>query len=264
MTIILALLMSMPGWAADIGPYQKETSETDGRLIAEKVKDFNTPKKDLVIYAVMTLKSGDVVSDTRKVIIKQKTYGELSRYVFRFIDSLKRGLTFLTIETKGTSDDQYLYIPAIGRPRQVASLDRQSKFEDTDLTNEDMGGIKLDDYTYRRGSDAELEGKSCFKITVYAKDAEATYPRRIIWVDKETYVPLQTKVYDRDNKLDLIGVAGNIQNVGGIHVPFKSVVKSLKNNHMTILEVSRADVDTGIDELPFNKDTMGEPWKENF
>jgi hypothetical protein len=74
--------------------------------------------------------------------------GDLSRGMFRFIDSMKRGLTFLTIETHGPDINQYLYAPAIGRPRRIASQDRQNNFEDTDLTYEDLGGLKLDDYTY--------------------------------------------------------------------------------------------------------------------
>ncbi|MBI5063594.1 MAG: outer membrane lipoprotein-sorting protein, partial [Desulfatitalea sp.] len=183
--MLLILAFSLPAAGAEIGPFAKETAEADGRRIFDIAKEFNRPKRDIVVYASMTLKSGETVSDTRKVIIKEKTDGELSRAVFRFIDSMKRGLTFLTIETSGPNNDQYLYTPAIGRPRQIASQDRQNNFEDTDLTNEDLGGLKLDDYAYSRGNDATVEGRACFKVTATAKAAEARFPKRISWIDQQ-------------------------------------------------------------------------------
>ena len=153
--IILLTLILAPaaGWTSEIGPYDKTRSAQDGRLIAETVKNINRPGQDLLVKGVMTLKSGDSVSDVRKVVIKQKTYGDLIRALFRFMDSLKRGVTFLTIETHGPDNDQYLYLPSLERPRKVASSDRQNDFEDTDFTNEDMGARKIDDYTYQRRKD---------------------------------------------------------------------------------------------------------------
>ncbi|BBO71558.1 hypothetical protein DSCA_54880 [Desulfosarcina alkanivorans] len=264
LSALFALLACLSGHAAEIGPYDRATAKPDGRLIFDIADDFNRPKKDMVLLARMTLKSGDAVSDTRKVIVKEFTEGDLSRIVFRFTDSLKRGLTFLTIETHGPTDDQYLYVPAIGRPRQIASQDRQNNFEDTDLTNEDLGSIKLDEYSYKRGRDATLAGHACFKVTARAKADDARFPKRIVWFDQETFIPLQVKVYNRDNKLQRVIVAGDVRPMGGIHIPFKSVARDLLENHTTILEVIRADVDSGIDGLDFDKEKMGAAWKEKF
>ncbi|MBU0970642.1 MAG: outer membrane lipoprotein-sorting protein [Proteobacteria bacterium] len=260
--IILAFGFSVH--AAQIGPFDKATAAADGRLIIETAKDFNKPDQDLLVYAHMTLKSGEAISDTRKVIIKEKMFEDLTRALFRFTDSMKRGLTFLTIETHGSSNDQYLFTPAIGRPRQIASQDRQNNFEDTDLTNEDLGGIKLDEYTYKRGNDTLINDRPCFKVTSVATDADARFPRRTSWIDQETFIPVQIKVYNRDNKLARVLAAGDIRAVKNIHLPFKTVSKNLVENHTTLLEVVRAEVDSNLDPIGFDKEKMGEPWKENF
>jgi hypothetical protein len=262
--LLLVLTCCVSAQAADIGPYDPATADKDGRRIFDIADDFNQPERDLVIYTRMTLKSGDAISDTRKVIIKERIDNDLSRIVFRFTDSLKRGLTFLTIETHGENNDQYLYVPAIGRPRQIASQDRQNNFEDTDFTNEDLGGIKLDDYTYRRGSDTTLAGRACYKVTAAAKADGARFPKRITWFDQETFIPLQMKIYNRDNKLQRVVVAGDVRPVGAIHLPFKTVAKDLLENHTTILEVVRAEVDSGVDPLDFDKEKLGAAWKETF
>ncbi len=262
--ILFTLVTALAAWAADIGPFDKEKAAEDGRSIVDTAKDFNRPKQDLMVYAQMTLKSGDAVSDTRKVILKQKTYGDLTRGLFRFIDSMKRGITFLTIETHGSNNDQYLFTPGIGRPRQIATQDRQNNFEDTDFTNEDLGGMKLDDYTYRRSQDDTVSDRTCFKVYATAKADDARYPKRVIWIDRQTFVPLQVKVYNRDNKLEIIMASGNIDKVGTIFLPFKTVAKNLQQNHTTILEVVHAQADSGIDGRLFDKEEMGESWKESF
>ncbi|WP_319524310.1 outer membrane lipoprotein-sorting protein [uncultured Desulfosarcina sp.] len=263
-SFLLTLILAAAVHAAEIGPYDPATAETDGRQIFDIADHFNEPEKDLLAYTRMTLKSGDAVSDTRKVILKEYTDGDLSRILFRFTDSLKRGLTFLTIETDGPTNDQYLYVPAIGRPRQIASQDRQNNFEDTDMTNEDLGGLKLDDYTYKRGKDATLAGRACYKVTARAKAADARFPKRIAWFDQENFIPLQIKVYNRDNKLQRVIVAGDVRTIGGIHLPFKTVAKDLIEDHTTILEIVKAEVDSGIDPLDFDKEKMGAAWKESF
>ena len=114
-------------FAAGIPAYDKANAAADGKAIADQVDQANRPKQDLLVFAVMTLKSGDSVSDTRKMILKTKTYGDVQRALFRFMDSLKRGTTFLTIEHKGEDNEQYLYLPSMGRPRQIATADRQKR-----------------------------------------------------------------------------------------------------------------------------------------
>lgn len=251
-------------FAADIPAYDKANSASDGKAIADQVDQANRPKQDLLVFAVMTLKSGDSVSDTRKMILKTKTYGDVQRALFRFMDSLKRGTTFLTIEHKGEDNEQYLYLPSMGRPRQIATADRQNDFEDTDLTNEELGGRKVEDYTYQRRKDAKVRGREAYVIVAKSKDANARFPRYIAWIDQATFVPLQAKIYNKDNKLQKVMVAGNIKQVGSIHLPFTTVAKDLLREHTTILSVKEAKADTGLDGTLFDKNKMGTTWKENF
>lgn len=260
----MVFLMNVGLWAAGPGEFNASKAEEDGFAIATLVKDFNRPKTDLILKAKMTLKRGEDVADVRKVIIKQKTYGDLSRALFRFMDSMKRGVTFLTIETKGPDNDQYIYLPSIGRARKIASQDRQNDFEDTDFTNEDLGGRKIEDYQYVRRPDAPMQGVDCYRYASSAKDNSARFPKHMAWVDKKSLVPVQVIVYGRDNRPERAMVSGDIRHMGGINIPFKVVSKDIKNNHTTILDVVEAQVDTGIDGSQFDPHRMGDPWMEVF
>lgn len=251
-------------FAAGPGAFDAGKAEEDGLALANLVKDFNRPKSDLILKAVMTLKRGEDVVDVRKVIIKQKTYGDLSRAIFRFMDSMKRGITFLTIETKGPDNDQYIYLPSIGRARKIASQDRQNDFEDTDFTNEDLGGRKIEDYEYVRRPDASLQGIDCYRYAASAKDKSARFPKHMVWVDRKTLVPIQVMVYGRDNRPARAMVSGDVRQIGGINIPFRAASKDLKDNHTTMLDVVEAHVDTGIDGALFDPSRIGDPWSESF
>lgn len=257
-TLIVFFSLSSPTLA--MGPFNAATAREDGQILAETVESFNRPEKDLSMRGVMILLAGNTVTDTRQVAIRQKTEGERNRYALRFLDSIKRGLTFLTIENEDKDNDQYLYIPALGRARKVALSDKQNAFEDTDFSFEDLGGRKVSDYVHERRSDATFSGKSCFRVESLAKDGAAKYPRQLSWIDRENFVPLQVRFFGRDGSLERVIVAGDVRKTGGIHIPFKIVAKDLKASHTTEITLTEAVANTGLDGGIFTKDQMGDSW----
>ena len=246
---------------ASPGPFDPAEVEKDGRVIAERVKTNNRPSQDLSMLGTMSLFSNDNLTDSRQVAIRQKTYGPVDRYALRFLDSIKRGVTFLTIENQEADNDQYLYIPALGRARKVAVGDKQNAFEDTDFSYEDLAGRKVDDYRHKRLTDADFTGRQCFRVESVAKDVSARYPRQISWIDKESYLPVQVRFFGRDGSLQRVIVAGEIQRIEDVHIPFRTVARDLIANHTTVIEIRDARVNTGLDNSTFDKDRMGEAWR---
>src|SRR6056297_398636 len=117
-----------------------EGEKLTGKQIAEMADDANRSKKGIVQEGLMKLidmESND--TEKRKFKIAGKTEGGKSMSMFRFTDSTYRGTTFLTIEREG-SDLMYIYLESVGSPRQVEGSDKESKFVDTDISNEDMSG----------------------------------------------------------------------------------------------------------------------------
>ena len=85
------------------------------------------------------------------------------------------------------------------------------------------------------------------------------FPRYIAWIDQATFVPLQAKIYNKDNKLQKVMVAGNIKRVGSIHLPFTTVAKDLLREHTTILNVKEAKADTRPGRHPLSIKTRWAP-----
>ena len=84
------------------------------------------------------------------------------------------------------------------------------------------------------------------------------------WIDIETLVPRQIKVYNKDNKLQKVMVAGDIKKVGDIYLPFKTLVKDFIRDHTTIMIIKEAKTDVGLSGVEFDKNKMGNKWGETF
>jgi outer membrane lipoprotein-sorting protein len=67
----------------------------------------------------------------------------------------------------------------------------------SDLSYEDMMASRemRKRYTATVTGEAATDGRPCWKLELKAKDDTVTYPRRVSWIDKETYVPIRQELY---------------------------------------------------------------------
>ncbi|HPQ52040.1 MAG TPA: outer membrane lipoprotein-sorting protein, partial [Spirochaetota bacterium] len=146
--------------------------ELSGRDIALKVHNSNKSTTGIVLKGQMNLKNlKNGSSESRRVVALSVRNGGLSKSLFRFTDSSYSGTTFLTLERSGRDNLQYLYLRSVGSPRQVEGSDREDYFVDTDLSNEDLGGSRVDDYNYKRLPDKNIGGKDCYVLERYPKNS---------------------------------------------------------------------------------------------
>ena len=61
-----------------------------------------------------------------------------------------KGTGFLTYDYVGEKeDDQWLYLPALGKSKRIAAADKSGSFMGSDFTYADMTQRNLDDYNYK-------------------------------------------------------------------------------------------------------------------
>lgn len=61
-----------------------------------------------------------------------------------------KGTGFLTYDYAGDQeDDQWLYLPALGKAKRIAAADKSGSFMGSDFTYADMTQRNLDDYSYK-------------------------------------------------------------------------------------------------------------------
>ena len=94
-----------------------------------------------------------------------------------------KGTGLLVWEHPGGEDERFLYLPALGRVRRIAGREKQESFVGSDLSYEDIGSRKVEDYTYafvqrdRAWTGPDGLTYPAWQLESKAKDSEARYPR---------------------------------------------------------------------------------------
>ncbi|PKL14910.1 MAG: hypothetical protein CVV50_01920, partial [Spirochaetae bacterium HGW-Spirochaetae-6] len=209
------------------------------------------------------------VLETRNMINKMYWEKGKEKTLVRFLDGLKRNVTFYSEEKNDRDDNiQYIFIPGVGRPRQISSSEKQNDFEDTDMTNEDMGGRKVYDYRYERQKDASLkigdETYQSYVLIAESKNKDARFPKIKFWIDQKSMIPVRANMYGRDQKLKRIGLAAKVKEFKpGIFMAQYMYVKDLEKNHETKMQAEKVVWDTpSLSANQFTPSNLSKPWSE--
>lgn len=202
-------------------------------------------------------------SRIRETIGYSKYFGDEKRTIifFRSPSNIK-DTAFLTFDYKDVKedDDQWLYLPAARKVRRISSSDRGDYFLGTDFTYEDIkkeAKIELQDYTFKRIGEEDIEGHHCYIVESVPVD-EATakelgYGKIHSWIDSEIWIVRKSEFWDiRMNPLKVFEVS-NIILVDGIWSPHKLVVRNHKTKHSTRFTFSDVDYKTEFDDDVFTK-----------
>jgi len=245
---------------------QLSAEELSGRQVAEKVKASNHSTKGLVTKGTITLKDMKTNgAESRTAIIFAKTGSDgLRRAAFRFTSGSQKGTTFLSLERSGKDNIQYIYLKSVGKARQVEASDKEKNFVDTDISNESLGGMKLDDYTYKRVADEQVQGRDCYVVENIPVRSDSSYSKRVVYTDKQTNIPLVVKDYNKAGRLVKQSVinANTVKNLRpGLSVPTEMVVTDNEGKHQTLLKVDYA-AEENISEDLFNKEKISVKWPQ--
>ncbi len=149
----------------------------------------------------LTSISADGKSKEQVLTSTSKTINGKSHALARFsAPAGVSGVAVLTIAgDQGQGDDVSLYLPKLKRVRKVAKSDRGKAFMDTDFSYADIGSNGTRDEDTRRLEDSKIEGRDCFVLTGKGDDS-SPYGQVKMFVDKQTWVPMQVEYSDKAGK----------------------------------------------------------------
>lgn len=100
----------------------------------------------------------------------------------------------------------------------------------------------------------ELEGKPCWVLQLDATVKDVPYFKRIMWVDKQSFVPLKEELYAKSGKLLKVSRVLEIKKIGSRLFPVKvEMVNMLRKNSKTVFEMKDVAFDV---KLPNDMFTM--------
>ncbi len=181
----------------------------------------------------------------------------LNRMLMRFMSPADvKGTGFLTLETTGEDDEQYLYLPALRRVKKIATSGSGGNFMASDFTYYDIGMPDLNDWTYVLLGAEEKKNKTCYKIEclpITDKVLDDTgYSKIIRWVEQERLNTISSEYYDKDNalwkELDVV----EFQLIKEVDFATDMVMRDLQTGHTSQMKFLNLKVDTGIPDNFFS------------
>jgi outer membrane lipoprotein-sorting protein len=239
---VVVILAALPLGAQDAGSTAEE--------VMAKIDDVVNGARDqsFTMSIVLTDKGG--AQKTRELQMLQKGR---DRRLARFLSPAdQRGIAFLSLP----GDVQYVYLPAFGKVRRVASHVKNTSFAGTDFTYEDMEAVRMADKWQAR-IQAQEQGTTVLELTP-RPGKSSQYSRLLIWVRADISYPVKMEQYDKSGKLAKTLVREKLQQIQGYWIAFDTTMQDVQKQHTTTMTITQIALDTGLPDSAFTERALSQ------
>jgi len=231
-----------------------------GEIVGRVQQAFYAPGKDMKARVTMTLISagGDKRLRDLTMLRRNGTGGEQQYFIYFHQPGDVRGMTFLVLKYPRRDDDRWLFMPALNLVRRIAARDSAQSFVGSDFTYEHVSGRDPESDRHTLRGEEQRRGKACYVVESQAQ-AAAEYSRKVAWIDKATWLPVEEEYYDVRGELFKVFTADEIRDVGGHPTITKRTMKNAKTNHRTDVVFADVAYDVGLDADLFAERYLREP-----
>lgn len=186
-----------------------EDPAVKGGQIAQEAKDRDDGFGDS--QALMKMVLTNAYGDTSERELRMKTLerdvegsGDWSLIIFDRPRDVE-GTALLTHARILDPDDQWMYLPKLGRVKRISSANKSGPFMGSEFAFEDFSAQepgKFEHLWLRDEACPEpISDKTCFVTERRPLYEKSGYVRQIVWTDQEHYQPRQVDYYDRKDAL---------------------------------------------------------------
>jgi len=172
-----------------------------------------------------------------------------------------KGVGFLSFSHPGRPDEQWLYLPALKRARQIATSKsaRSESFVGTDLSFHDLD--VLQDMTSWSEADAPssllgeeaVGGIPTYRIELKPARSDVYYARMLVWLGKDDLVMRRTEFFGDGPEPTKRIEQSDIRDVGAIPVAYHLEAATLARGSRTVMEVDEVRFNQGLTDDLFSQ-----------
>ncbi|MBS4061514.1 MAG: outer membrane lipoprotein-sorting protein [Bacteroidetes bacterium] len=212
----------------------------DATTILKKMDDVMYSSKDMTGKNKIILIDKNGKQEIREATMQQKG---TDKRMFRFTSPASQaGIAVLSLP----NDLMYLYLPAFGKERRIATSAKNQNFAGTDFSYDEMESVLYSvKYTPKF-----LKTEANASVLELKPKAGSDYSKVIVYVNNVNYYPEMMEYYDKaGNKVKeakyTFKKIGNYWNAAEIEMT------DLKKNHKTKMQMSDVKYDTGLTDDDF-------------
>lgn len=229
-------------------------AQSTGLWVAQKVEARDVGK-DAGLEMKMILTDKKERERKRELFIIRKDFNGQDKLLLKFTYPKDiSGTSFLVWERKGRDNERFLYLPALGRIRRIATNQKDENFAGTDFSYEDISGRKLEDYTYQLEEElAVYEENDCYLLISHPKDTDSKYPKVLSWVRKDNFVTVKAEYYNKNEDVEKTFKCLKLKQIDKIWTALELSMENHKTNHKTVIKVEKVKYNKGISSQRFEK-----------
>ena len=223
----------------------------------------------LTADAILKKMDQNLVSEKRTATIEMTVVNRGRTRTF-VMESFSRGETESAIKytkparergTKMLKKDKelWMYLPAAERVQKISGHLLRQGMMGSDVSYEDMLNSEemADAYKSTLKGEEAFDKRACYKIEMVSKEKDVAYPKRVMWVDKELYIPLKQELYALSGTLLKSWEMKDIKAFdNGRQYPATMIIKdNLKKNSSTTIKFT--DMKFNVD---FEMEVFSQRW----
>ncbi len=201
--------------------------------------------------ATMTIQKG------RRQLIKKLwgySLGNGIKSFMQFTNPEDRGVKYLKLK-----NELWIYFPDADDTMKISGHMLRQGLMGSDISYEDMMETETIQtlYNAKRKGDRSWAGRPCFVLDLTAKVSRANYARQVLYVDRETSVPLKVEMYARGGRMIKVMTYSNIKKIGFRYVPMKMTISDTrKKRSRTIIIFSYFNFNVALPKEAFSQRRM--------
>jgi outer membrane lipoprotein-sorting protein len=164
-----------------------------------------------------------------------------------------RGTRFLTMDNAAGKSDQWIFLPALGKVRRIASSESGGSFMGTDFSYDDMSlmdrDVAEDAHTVLR--EETLNGAACYVIESVPRGSDFQYAKTLAWIDKTNYRAYKRELYNKRGAVEKVMEISGYKDVQGRDTPTQTKVSTVAAGTSTIISMDIIKYDDPVPEGVF-------------
>lgn len=227
----------------------------DVATIVGRMKQVLEPARPNLRRGTLTVAQGGFTSQVTLGQARGKVAGGNRILTVVLAPADLRGTAYIVKEEAASvSDRLWVYLPAIGRVREVVSPEAYSAFLNSDFTYADLGFIRLQSKLSLKGEQT-VNGVKAY--TIEAIPPQTWYYARIVTaVAADTFLPIERKFYDPANALWKVERFEKVAVINGVPTVLTVSMEDVQAKSRTTIDVSDLQYDATIPDGLFEPATL--------
>lgn len=165
-----------------------------------------------------------------------------------------KGTSMLIIDKKNSSDEMWVYLPALKKTRRIVSTEKGKNFMSSEFSNADMSSPALSDFNNKHMPNSGNDNTWIIESqpATEEKADEYGYLRKVSYISSDNFVVKKMEFYNFDNELFKIIEIKSIQPASsGKYIISGMAARNLLNGRSSEIKMSEIEMTAVIDDSVF-------------